>query len=86
VDPVGYIALSVEKPPPDPTPFHYWNLKGPTTIEVHWGSLSGWEMELDASGDVIHGKAWTFWDFAAPTQKADVTATKFPCPASASAK
>jgi hypothetical protein len=84
VDPVGFVALSLDKPPTDPTGFHYWNLKGPTTIEFHWGNgHSGWEMELDASSDAIHGKAWTFWDFTAPIQTANVTATKFPCPASA---
>jgi len=86
-DPAGFIALAMSHTASRPSPWHYWKVKSATTIEVLWSNgFSGWAMELTVASDTLKGKAWTFWDFAGTTQKADVTAIKFGCPASAPAK
>jgi hypothetical protein len=76
----GYI---VKPAPGDPGSIHrgsYWLPKGPKSIEiVYTTGFSGLSMLLNIDGELLRGKASTFWDFTRKRQTADVVARKVDC-------
>lgn len=76
----GYIV----KPAPGVQPsIHrgsYWLLRNEQSIEIVWTTgFSGLSMDLKVEGDVMRGKAKSFWDFPRKQQRADVVARKVDC-------
>src|SRR5260370_2248807 len=58
----------------------YWVPTGPKKIEVVFTTgLSGLEMQLTVEGEILQGKAKTFWDFLRRRQTARVMARKVDC-------